>query len=36
MVPVTIPQVFLNGRVPNDARFELENFFDYIRNKYGL
>jgi RNA-directed DNA polymerase len=35
-VPVTIPEVFLSGRVPPNARAELENFFEHIRKKYGL
>ena len=33
---VKIPDIFLNGRVPVDAKQEVENFFDYIKKKYGL
>jgi RNA-directed DNA polymerase len=35
-VPVTIPEIFKSGRVPPNARAELENFFGYIQKKYGL
>jgi hypothetical protein len=35
-VPVTIPEIFLSGRVPPNARAELENFFGYIQKKYGI
>lgn len=35
-VPVDIPEVFLNGKVPKDAKCELENYFSYIKKKYGL
>ena len=35
-VPLDIPEVFLNGRVPKDAKCELENYFGYIQKKYGL
>ena len=35
-VPVEIPEVFLSGRVPQDAKCELENYFEFIRKKYGL
>ncbi|MDR1254233.1 MAG: reverse transcriptase N-terminal domain-containing protein [Oscillospiraceae bacterium] len=31
-----IPEVFLTDDVPNDAQYELENFFDYIKKKYRL
>ena len=34
--PVTIPDVFLTGRIPNDAKCELENYFGFIIKKYGL
>ncbi len=34
--PVDIPEVFLSGRVPNDAKCELENYFGFIIKKYGL
>lgn len=33
---VIIPEVLLYGRVPNDAKYELENYFSYIIKKYGL
>lgn len=33
---VDIPDVFLVGKIPSDAKFELENYFIYIRKKYGL
>jgi hypothetical protein len=32
---VNLP-AFLSGRVPPNAKAELENFFEFIRNKYGL
>lgn len=35
-VPVKIPEVFLSGRVPQNAKFELENFCAHIKEKYGL
>lgn len=34
--PVNIPEVFLNGRVPLDAKYEVENFLDVIKKKYAL
>lgn len=34
--PVTIPEIFLTGRIPNDAKCELENYFNFIIKKYGL
>lgn len=33
---VVIPEVLRYGRVPNDAKYELENYFQYIIKKYGL
>jgi RNA-directed DNA polymerase len=33
---VSIPEVFLSGRVPKDAKVELETLFEHIRKKYGL
>jgi hypothetical protein len=33
---ITIPEVFLNKRIPHDAKVEVENMFDYIRKKYAL
>lgn len=33
---VDIPEVFLNERIPDDAKYELENYFRYIIKKYGL
>ena len=33
---VVIPEVIKYGRVPDDARYELENYFHYIIKKYGL
>ena len=35
-LPVKIPEVFLRGRVPPNAKAELEIFFDYLLKKYGL
>lgn len=35
-VPVKIPEQFLSGRIPRDAKFEIENFCNYIQEKYGL
>lgn len=34
--PVDIPEVFLIGRVPLDAKYEIENFLDVIKKKYAL
>ena len=31
-----IPKIFLTDKIPNDAKYELERFFDYIRKKYGI
>ena len=31
-----IPEVFLTQRIPNEAKFELENYFVHIKKKYGL
>jgi len=25
-----------HGRIPNEAKYELENYFKYIMKKYGL
>ena len=33
---VNIPEVFINGRVPDDVKIEVENFFEHIKKKYGL
>lgn len=33
---LNIPQVFLTSKIPNSAKFELEEFFQYIVKKYGL
>ena len=33
---VTIPEVIKYGRIPTDAKYELENYFQYILKKYGL
>ena len=33
---VTIPDVLKYGRIPNAAKYELENYFCYIIKKYGL
>lgn len=33
---IVIPEVLRYGRVPNDAKYELENYFQYIIKKYGL
>ncbi|GHS93365.1 group II intron reverse transcriptase/maturase [Alphaproteobacteria bacterium] len=34
--PVKIPDVFLHGRVPQNAKAELESFFNYLMEKYGI
>ena len=34
--PVKIPSVFLSGRVPPNAKAEVENMFAFIIKKYGL
>ena len=31
-----IPEVFLTDDIPNEAKYELEQFFDYIKKKYGI
>ena len=33
---LVIPQNLTEKKLPNDAIFELESFFDYIVKKYGL
>lgn len=33
---VVIPEVLLYGRVPNEAKYEIENYLQYIVKKYGL
>lgn len=35
-MPISIPEIFMNGRIPENAKTELENFFDYIIKKYAL
>ena len=30
-----ISEVFLIDDIPNEAKYELEQFFDYIKKKYG-
>jgi RNA-directed DNA polymerase len=35
-LPVNIPDVFLSGRVPPNAKAELENHFAYVRKKYAI
>lgn len=31
-----IPKIFLTDKIPNDAKYEPERFFEYIRKKYGI
>lgn len=31
-----IPSVFLTKKIPTEAKYELENYFQYIKKKYGL
>ena len=31
-----IPTALLSSKLPNSAKYELEQFFDYILKKYGL
>lgn len=33
---LNIPSSLLSSKLPNSAKYELEQFFDYIINKYGL
>ena len=33
---VEIPEVIQHGRIPDAAKYELENYFQYIIRKYGL
>jgi len=35
-VSLEIPEVLRFKRIPNDAKFEIENYFQYIIKKYGL
>jgi RNA-directed DNA polymerase len=35
-LPVKIPEIFLHGRVPKNAKTELETFLKYLMKKYGL
>lgn len=31
-----IPSVFLTQKIPNDAKYEIENYLEFIKRKYGL
>lgn len=33
---VNIPDVIKYGKIPDDAKYEIENYFNYIIKKYGL
>jgi len=33
---LNIPQIFLTNKIPDSAKYELEEFFKYITKKYGL
>lgn len=33
---VVIPDTIKYGKIPEDAKYELENYFQYIRGKYGI
>lgn len=33
---LNIPQIFLTNKIPDSAKYELEEFFKYILKKYGL
>lgn len=33
---LTIPPIFLTNKIPNTAKYEIEDFFDYIVKKYRL
>ena len=33
---LTIPSVFLTDKIPNNAKYEIEHFFEYVRKKYGI
>lgn len=33
---LTIPTVFLTKKIPIDAKYEIENYLEFIRKKYGL
>jgi hypothetical protein len=35
-LPVKIPDVFIQGCIPKNAKAELETFLDYLMKKYGL
>lgn len=33
---LSVPETFLTDKIPNDAKYELEQFFRYIKKKYGI
>ena len=33
---LNIPDVIKYGKIPDDAKYEIENYFNYIIKKYGL
>lgn len=33
---LNIPEIFLTNKIPDGAKYELEEFFSYITRKYGL
>lgn len=36
LVHVQLPQWLTDQKIPDDARLELQNYFNHIKNKYGL
>lgn len=36
LVPLNIPKVFLTRKIPENAKFELEQYFDAVIREYGL
>ncbi len=35
-ISIKIPEIFIDGQIPHNAKAELESFFDYIMKKYAL
>lgn len=36
LVHIQLPKWLTEEKIPDDARFEIENYLDYIKSKYGL
>lgn len=33
---LSTPTIFLTNKIPIDAKYEIENYLEFIRKKYGL